>query len=170
MPHVDAAFNLAAWLVRNPADAEDVMQDAMLRAYRFFPSCREDTARAWVLRIVRNACYDWLAAKRGHVVVGFADVDPLDTDGARFTADVFSGPAEDPESILLRENRRDLLNAMVAALPEEFREVLVLREMEELSYKEIADIVGIPQGTVMSRLSRARAMLMRDWKARDDHS
>ena len=168
LPHLDGAYNLARWLVRGPDDAEDVVQDAVLRAYRFFDSCRPETVRAWFLRIVRHACYDWLGARRAMATTGFADLDADDADGAAFTADVFRGPSEDPETILAKAEDKELINALIAALPAEYREVIVLRELEELSYKEIAEIANIPPGTVMSRLSRARTLLQREWTKRND--
>jgi len=170
MPHADAAYNLARWLIRDRHDAEDVVQNAMLRAYRFLDSCRAETARQWVLRIVRNACYDWLNAKAAIPVAGFADLDPLDIEGHHFTADIFGGLLEDPESLLVKADERSLINAMIAALPPEFREIIVLRELEALSYKEIAEIAGIPVGTVMSRLSRGRGLLVKEWNRRNERS
>jgi RNA polymerase sigma-70 factor (ECF subfamily) len=167
LPHLDAAYNLARWLIRRPADAEDVVQEAMLRAFRAFDGCREATVRAWLLRIVRNAAYDWLSANTAGKVVGFADIDPEDSDGAAYTADVFGEPAADPEGILLREDDRRLVNELIAALPLAFREVVILRELEQLSYKEVAEVAGIPIGTVMSRLARARDLLHTAWSDRN---
>jgi RNA polymerase sigma-70 factor (ECF subfamily) len=166
MPHLDAAYNLARWLVRQPADAEDVVQEAMLRAYRSFDGCREPTARAWVLSIVRNTAYDWLQRRGGGSVVGFADVDPDDPDGAAFTCSAFGEAAETPEGVLLKESDRRAVNTLIAGLPVAFREVIILRELEELSYKEVAEIVGIPMGTVMSRLARGRDLLQKAWSER----
>lgn len=167
LAHFDAAFNLARWLVRQPEDAEDVVQEALLRAFRSFDGCREATARAWLLRIVRNTAFDWLAARRGRPVDGFADVDPLDPDGTAFVADAFSEPADDPERRLIREDDRRRVNALIAGLPFGFREVVILRELEDMSYKEIAEIVGIPIGTVMSRLARARDLMQKAWSNQD---
>jgi RNA polymerase sigma factor (sigma-70 family) len=152
-PHLHAAYNLARWLTRNPQDAEDVVQEAYLRAYRFFHTFRGDSGRAWLLTIVRNTFYSWAQQNRHH-----AALLPLaaDTDGDE-TDDAFC--AEGPEHALLRDADRDLVNRALADLPAEFREVLVLRELEDCSYREIADIAGIPMGTVMSRLSRARKLL-----------
>ncbi|PWC40418.1 hypothetical protein TSO221_25155 [Azospirillum sp. TSO22-1] len=166
LPHLDAAYNLARWLTRNHHDAEDVMQDAFLRAHRFFGGCRPGDARPWLLRIVRNAAYDWLRANRPAEVSGFADHDPADPDGAACVEDAFHGPAEDPETLAMREAERRLVNHLIADLPVEFREAIVLRELEGLSYREIADIAGVPMGTVMSRLSRARHMLAAAWTAK----
>jgi RNA polymerase sigma-70 factor (ECF subfamily) len=143
LPHVDAAYNLARWLTRNDHDAEDVLQEAMLRAYRFFGGLRGE-ARPWLLAIVRNACWSWLQANRP----------------AELAADEAGEPdAPGPESILARELDRRAVNAAIAGLPVPFREALVLRELEDLSYKDIARIAGIPIGTVMSRLARARRLL-----------
>ena len=143
LPHVDAAYNLARWLTRNDHDAEDVLQEAMLRAYRFFGGLRGE-ARPWLLAIVRNACWSWLQANRPAELV--AD-DTADAD------------APGPDALLARELDRRAVNDAIAALPVPFREALVLRELEELSYKEIAHIAGVPIGTVMSRLARARRLL-----------
>jgi len=143
LPHVDAAYNLARWLTRNDHDAEDVLQEAMLRAYRFFGGLRGE-ARPWLLAIVRNACWSWLQANRP----------------AELAVDEAGEPdAPGPESILARELDRRAVNAAIAGLPVPFREALVLRELEDFSYKDIARIAGIPIGTVMSRLARARRLL-----------
>ena len=145
LPHFDAAYNLARWLTRNDHDAEDVLQEAMLRAYRHFAGLRGEP-RPWLLAVVRNACWSWLQANRP------ADIEPLDDEIAD---DVLPGP----EAALARTLDRRLLNEAIAALPVQYREVLVLRELEELAYRDIARIAGIPIGTVMSRLSRARRLL-----------
>jgi RNA polymerase sigma-70 factor (ECF subfamily) len=167
LPHLDAAYNLARWLVRRPEDADDVVQDAMLRAFRAFEGCREATARAWLLRIVRNVAYDRLKTYANRAESGFADVDPDDPEGARFTTDAFTGAALDPEGMLVKEDHRRLLNALIAGLPIGFREVVILRELEELTYKEIAEVADIPIGTVMSRLARARDLLQKAWSDRN---
>lgn len=170
MPHLDAAYTLARWLIRNRDDAEDVMQEAMLRAYKFLDSCREDTSRQWVVRIVRNACYDWLNLASASRVSAFADLNPDDDDGAGFSADAFRGAVETPEDSLARKETRYLVDELVGGLPAEFREIIVLREFEDFSYREIAEIAGVPLGTVMSRLSRARALLQKEWKERHERS
>jgi len=154
LPHLDAAYNLARWLTRDPADASDVVQEAMLRALRFFGSFRGGSGKSWLLAIVRNTAIDWMRANRP------AQILPAPTDDS----DPFENiPAEgdDPEAALIRIGNRQQLDRLIAALPAEFRECLVLRELEELSYKEIAAVTGVPIGTVMSRLSRARLMLQR---------
>lgn len=158
MPHLDAAFNLARWLTGNPADAEDVVQDAYLRAYRYFDAFRGGSFRVWLLTIVRNSFLDWIKDNRS----GRAMFQPLE--------DAFEGPADpqpNAEAMLLDRADHETLTALVAGLPTEYREVLVLREIEDLSYKEIAEVTGIPAGTVMSRLSRARLALRRAWRAHE---
>ncbi len=152
LPHLDAAYNLARWLMREPALAEDVVQDAMVRALTYFHSFRGGSARAWVLRIVRTTAYSRLAERRGEAVL-LAEADPAEIDAA--------DPAEGPEAAMARKQGTEQAHRALAALPPEWRECLVLRELEELSYREIAQVVGVPVGTVMSRLWRARQALMR---------
>ena len=152
MPHLDAGYNLARWLTRNADDAEDVVQEASLRALKYVGSLRDGDARAWFLAIVRNAFYDWCKRNRPTEIV--------DDDGAAIHAAVDES-APDPERTAIRNAESRSLAEAVTALPLVFREVLVLRELEELSYKEIARVVEIPVGTVMSRLARARALLQR---------
>jgi RNA polymerase sigma-70 factor (ECF subfamily) len=157
MPHLDAAFNLARWLTRNDHDAEDVVQDAFVRAYRFFGSLKEADARPWLLAIVRNTAYTWLRKNRP------ADVVPLD-DSSTIPEDMptvgHSSPSDsNPEVVLLQSANRKLVNQALEDLPVAFREVLVMRELEDMSYKEIAAVAEIPIGTVMSRLSRGRDLL-----------
>jgi len=146
LPHLDAAYNLARWLVRDAAIAQDVTQDAMLRALTYFSGFRGGDARAWLLQIVRNAAYGRLAARPEL---------PLEAD----TPELID-PADDPEASYARGQDAGRLDRALAALPAELRECLVLRELEELSYKEIARIVDVPIGTVMSRLWRARQALL----------
>lgn len=149
VPHLDAAVNLARWLLRNRADAEDVAQEAMLRAYRFFEQFRGGDARAWLLQIVRNSCYTWLEKNR-----------PLEL-GTEFDEEVHVRPSENPETLAAQAGERERLMRALDSLSPRFREVLVLRELEGCSYKEIAEITGIAMGTVMSTLSRARERLQR---------
>ena len=152
LPHLDAAYNLARWLTRNDEDAQDVVQEALLRALRYFAGFRGDNARPWLLQIVRHACFAWLKENRPAEVVAFDDSDDAWRDVA--------GPAADePHSVALRSDDRAQINQALAGLPFAYREVLVLREMEDLSYKEIARIADVPVGTVMSRLARARCLL-----------
>ena len=150
LPHLDAAFNYARWLTRNHAEAEEVVQDACVRAIRFFSSLRHDNARAWLLTIVRNTWYS-RASSRSNL----KEATPL--DGAPYER---SDDALDPEERLLQQHTVTLVRAALEQLPSDFREVIVLREIEGLSYKEIAAIVHVPIGTVMSRLARARERLM----------
>ena len=159
MPHLDAATNLARWLARDRDLADDVVQDAMLRAFRAFDHIRGEDAKPWLLQIVRNCHRTALSQRkrRAHVAL------PEEEDGSELPAD---GP--DPETIAMNSSEARKLQSAVAALPEDFRETLVLREVEELSYREIADTIGIPIGTVMSRLARARAMLREKWRDSDD--
>lgn len=145
--HLDAAYNLARWLTQNEHDAEDIVQDAYLRAIRHFEGFQGGEGKAWLLTIVRNRCYD--SARRGRVRESSFD-EELHHGGHHYV---------DPESSLLQKERAALLHNALRELPCELREVLVLRELEELSYREIAAVAKIPIGTVMSRLSRARARL-----------
>jgi len=149
LPHLDAAYNLARWLTRNEQDAQDVVQEAYLRAFRFFPGFRGGDARAWLMKIVRNTCYTWLQANR-----------PLQ-EAAEFDENVFPPDrhAPNPEEAVLQNDSDTLVRKALDRLPTSFREVLILREIEGMSYTEIADITGMPTGTVMSSLSRARGRL-----------
>ena len=149
LPHLDAAYNLARWLTRNERDAEDVVQESYLRAFRFFAGFRGGDARAWLMRIVRNTCYTWLHANR-----------PLQ-EATEFDENLFSPDSRNPnpEEAVLRNDRSAVVRKALETLPANFREVLILRELEGLSYKEIANITGMPAGTVMSSLSRARDRL-----------
>src|SRR6201998_1484946 len=149
LPHLDAAHNLARWLTRNGQDAQDVVQEAYLRAFRFFPGFRGGDARAWLMKIVRNTCYTWLHANR-----------PLQ-DAAEFDENVFSpaSRAPNPEEAVLQNDSNTLVRKALEKLPPNFRKVLILRELEGMSYRKIADITGMPAGTVMSSLSRARGRL-----------
>ena len=148
LPHLDAAYRLARWLVRNEHDAEDVVQEASLRAFRYFRTFTGGNGRAWFLRIVRNTCWGW----RGRSVQALTDLfDEEQHSSAR--------PASDPETLLLHTDDVTLIERTLSNLPDRFREVLVLRELEDLSYQEMADVMGIPIGTVMSSLWRARRAL-----------
>lgn len=151
LPHLDAAYNLARWLTRDTHDAEDVVQDACVRALKYVGSLHGNEGRAWFLTIVRNAFYDWLGRNRPAEVVH--------DDGAIDAA--VDPAAADPQHTAIRNAELRVLADAVAALPLQYREVLVLRELEELSYKEIARVADIPVGTVMSRLARARGLLLR---------
>jgi RNA polymerase sigma-70 factor (ECF subfamily) len=145
LPHLDAAYRLARWLMRNEHDAEDVVQEASLRALRYFRTFTGGDGRAWFLRIVRNTCSGW----RGHRFEALTD--PFDEEQHRS-----SQPASDPETLLLQTDDATLIARGMRNLPDRFHRLLVLRELEGLSYRELADVMGIPIGTVMSSLSRAR--------------
>jgi len=157
LPHLDAAYNLARWLLRDPVAAEDVVQDAMLRGLTYFASFRGTNPRAWLLQIVRNAAHDRLAAAARAREVPLVIQHEEDDIAVNEPAD----PADDPETALSRRQDRAALAAALAALPVELRECLVLREVEEMSYRDIAQVTGVPVGTVMSRLWRARQALFR---------
>lgn len=156
LPHLDAAYNLARWLARDDATAEDVVQTACVRALRFFGGFQGGSARAWLLTIVRNTFYSGLRQQRAQEPEAVFDEE----------IHTVESPASGPEADLLRHADSAQLRQAVAALPAVFREVIVLREIEGLSYKEIAAVAGIPIGTVMSRLARARQHLQDDLIAR----
>lgn len=147
LPHVDAAFNLARWLLRRREDAEDVAQEALLRACRFIRGFHGGDARAWVLQIVRNTCYTWLEKNRPREL------------SVEFNEELHQQSNTTPESLAIAGDERERLTRALETLPPRYREVLVLRELEGCSYKEIAAITSIPIGTVMSSLSRARRQL-----------
>ena len=162
LPHLDAAYALARWLTRNDADAADVVQEAVLRAFRYFDTYREGDAKSWILRIVRRTCYSWLERNRPAEIVPLDDEEVLDEGSA-------SVPLAAGNTEALLRSRSDLrrLDVLIGALPAPLREVIVLRELHELGYREIADITGVPIGTVMSRLHRARSALRRAWEGKD---
>ena len=148
LPHLDAAYNLARWLTRNNQDAEDVTQEACLRAFKYWKGFSGRDSRSWLLAIVRNTFYSWLRQRSDQPVL----TDDGEMEGT-------AGSTPDPEMSLIRNVDRNTLRAALEDLDVEFREAIVLRELEGLSYKEIADIAGVPIGTVMSRLARARKRL-----------
>jgi RNA polymerase sigma-70 factor (ECF subfamily) len=160
MPHLNAAYNLAHWLMRDQSQAEDVVQDAVLRALNYFASYKGGDARAWLLRIVRNPAYAVLAARRRGPTTSLDDAG-LTADGDPIAMEI-ADPADNPEVTFSRSEGFARLDQALAALPAELRECLVLHELEELSYKEVAHVTGVPIGTVMSRLWRARQALMRN--------
>lgn len=154
--HLDAAYNLARWMLRDPARADDVVQEASLRAFRHFDGLQGPSPKAWFMAIVRNACMDALRQvqhERQHDSFDAATHDHVLSD--------LAGRQDTPETLALRADDMRWLQACLAALPNEFREVLILREMQEMSYREISAVVGVPIGTVMSRLSRGREQLAR---------
>jgi len=149
LPHMDAAYNLARWLTRNDDDAKDMVQEAYLRAFKFFDAFRGVDGRGWLLTIVRNTCYTWLQQNRTHETTMMFD-EQIHSAG---------NDTSNPATLVLRSADQQLLRQALDELPVEFREVVVLRELEGFSYKEIAEIANVPMGTVMSRLSRAREQL-----------
>ena len=148
MPHLNAAYNLARWLTRNGDDAEDLVQEAYLRAFRSFETFQGQDGRAWLLSAVRNTCFTWLRKKGNRPT-------------AEFDEQMHSAADQSPnaESVLLNQAALGSLHDCLEALPLEFREAIILRELEELSYKEISDIARVPVGTVMSRIARGRKRL-----------
>ena len=154
LPHLDAAYNLARWLTRSDADAADVVLEASLKAFRFLDQCRAEDAKGWFLAITRNAAYSWLRNKKPQELV-------LSVGEEGELAELAADPAT-PESLMLVGELTRRLEEAIGALPVPFREVVILREQEELSYKEIAELMGVPIGTVMSRLARGRVLLARE--------
>jgi len=151
LPHLDAAYNLARWLAGNDHDAQDVAQEASLRAFKFFGSLRGENARAWLLTIVRNTFYTWLRKNRPREKIIEINDETLGIEDASAKAEAINPQFADADAV-----RR-----AIADLPVEFREIVILREMEGFSYKEIADLIEVPIGTVMSRLARARKLLQK---------
>ena len=147
LPHLDAAYNLARWLLRDAADAEDAVQEAYLRAFRFFAGFHGENGRAWLLRIVRNTCYTWLSKNRAREFAVEIDEDIVDLG------------ASDPEMQMIENLERRLLRSAINGLPTPFKEVVVLRDIEGMSYTDISEVTDTPIGTVMSRLARGRARL-----------
>jgi RNA polymerase sigma-70 factor (ECF subfamily) len=158
LPHMGAAFNLAFWLARSHADAEDIVQEAYLRAFRAFHGFAGPDARPWLLAIVRNAAYRWLSNRRRSGNVISID-ETLDRGSEERPAAEIASDAATSETQLIREVDRAIVHSALAELPPIFREVLLLREIEGLAYREIAEVTGAPIGTVMSRLSRGRSEL-----------
>ncbi len=160
--HLDAAYDYAHWLTRDARNAEDVVQEACLRAFKFLDSYNGDSARAWLLAIVRNTYYTWHQKHRAEAFNVEFDEETMLANGA--DASDLESSIGSIDRVLQQKDARRLVNEALAELPEEFREVIVLRELEDLPYKEIAAIAGIPIGTVMSRLSRARKLLLQHLK------
>ena len=158
LPHLDAAYNLARWLTGSRSEADDIVQDAMVRAYRAFDDVRGGDVKPWLLAIVRN-CFYTAAARltKERKVISLMEQSHTEDD------DAYVDEAPDPEIALIHADQGRKLSGLIATLPQEFREVIVLREMEDLSYKEIAQITATPIGTVMSRLARGRAILKERW-------
>jgi RNA polymerase sigma-70 factor, ECF subfamily len=149
LPHLDAAYNLARWLTRNEEDAKDMVQEAYLRAFKFFDGFHGVDGRAWLLSTVRNTCYTWLAQNRRSQTTTSFDEEIHGVDEETLN----------PAALAIRSGNLEILRESLEKMPEEFREVIVLRDLEEMSYKQIAEVINVPLGTVMSRLARARACL-----------
>src|SRR6266852_5571328 len=150
MPHLDAAYNLARWLTRNEHDAQDVVQDAFLRAFKYFGGFHGGNSRSWLLSIVRNTAYTWLQKNRKQELATVFDEEMHDIED----------PASNPDVLLPNNSDQQEIRRAVEQLPVEFREVMILRELEGMSYKEIAEMADVPIGTVMSRLARGRKHLL----------
>ncbi|HVZ70680.1 MAG TPA: sigma-70 family RNA polymerase sigma factor [Rhizomicrobium sp.] len=152
LPHLDAAYNLARWLSRSPVDADDIVQEAMLRAWRAFDGFRGGDIKPWLLAIVRNCWRNAGADSKRRAQTALPDND-----------NVLVSESADPERQAAQASESRRLDEIIALLPDEYREVLILREMDDMSYRDIAEVTGVPIGTVMSRLARARAMLREKW-------
>ena len=157
LPHMDAAYTFARWLSASPADADDVLQESVLRAFRGFEALRGGDVKAWLLAIVRNCHFTFLKQRQRRSFVPLPEEHDLE-DGH-----VMIAPTPDPESATIRADEARTLDRLMTDLPAEYREVLILRELEDLSYREIAAVTNVPIGTVMSRLARARAALKVQW-------
>jgi len=164
LPHADAAYNLALRLTRSPETAEDIVQDAYVRALASFDAYRGGDPRAWILMIVRNRFYDWARERK---LKATAPLSAVGDDGED-DFDYWDPDQQTPEDALARKDEAASVQSMVDGLPPRLREVIVLKEMEDLSYRQIAEITGAPMGTVMSRLSRARALLAETWTRRQE--
>ena len=159
LPYLDDVYSLARYLMRNPADAEDAAQECYVRALRHFDSYRGPEMKPWLLTILRNVCNAEFARRRKQET-------PTDFSGHETAAEelpIWQEPTSSPETTMVRRQDRDTIRRLVAALPQPFREAIVLREINDLSYHEIAEVAGVPVGTVMSRLARARSMLRTAW-------
>jgi RNA polymerase sigma factor (sigma-70 family) len=157
LPHLDAAYRFARWLARSPNDADDVVQEAILRAYRGFDALRGSDVKAWLLTIVRNCHSSSLKQQQRRAQV------PLPEEHDTQDGHILIATTPDPESASIRRDEEQTLERLIAGLPEDYREVLVLRELEDMRYREIAAVTNLPMGTVMSRLARARSALKEHW-------
>ena len=161
LPHLDDVFALARYLMRNAADAEDAVQECYLRALHHFDSYRGPAMKPWLLAILRNVCNAEFARRSKHE----RPADYADDEPAPEALPMWQEPQTSPEAVMLRRHDDDTIRRLIAALPRPFREAIVLREVNDLSYQEIAEVASVPVGTVMSRLARARAMLRSAWNA-----
>lgn len=163
LPHLDAAYNFARWIVRNEAAAQDIVQDSCVKALKGLHGFKGGNARAWLLTIVRHESYDWIARTKAR---GMESLDDESDTGLAAAA----AHAETPEALLVRLQDRAMLKRALEELPDGYREVLILKELEEMAYKDIAEVTGVPIGTVMSRLSRGRALLKEKLLGKDHAS
>jgi RNA polymerase sigma factor (sigma-70 family) len=164
LPHLDAAYNLARYLTRDPAAADDIVQEAFLRAFRSFDTYAGGDARAWILQITRNCFLTWAMSRQAQRLVPLDGEPAVEAGTAYNLAGLPAGiDQETPETELMRRADIEMVRALIEEIPQPFREVLVLREFEELSYQQIADLTGTPIGTVMSRLARARQLFAKAW-------
>jgi RNA polymerase sigma factor (sigma-70 family) len=161
MPHLSDALALARWLTKNRADAEDVLQEACLRAFRSIGGYAGGNARAWLLAIVRNTAFSWMEKNRSTELVSVENLDAVERTRLEDSDAWLDGRSSTPETDLIAKADAARLEAAISALPVEFRETLVLRDIQGLEYREIAQVIAVPVGTVMSRLSRARRLLVR---------
>lgn len=152
LPYLSDAYNLARWMTRNPEDAKDIVQEALIRAFRFFEGYHEGSAKAWLLTIVRNTGYTWLRQNRAQEIENVFEDEALEVPER----------SPSPEMQMIQSAHQELLHKALEMLPLEFREIVILRDLEGFSYKEVVAITGLPLGTVMSRLSRARTRLQRE--------
>jgi RNA polymerase sigma-70 factor (ECF subfamily) len=157
LTHLDAAYRYARWLTRSPVDADDIVQEAILRAYRGFEGLRGSDAKAWLLAIVRNCHWTELKRQRGKVLV------PLPEEHEAQDGHALIAATPGPEEVSILRDQRRTLERLVERLPDDYRDILILREVEDMGYREIATIINVPMGTVMSRLARARAELRKQW-------
>jgi len=160
LPHLSDAYTLARWIAGNRADAQDIVQEASLRAFRAIAGRRDASARAWWLTIVRNTAYTWLRKNRPAALVGVADIEVVER------AQIIASEVETPETSLIAQADQARLEQAIAALPAPFRDTLILRDVQGLDYREIAEVTAVPIGTVMSRLARARTRLIAELEGR----
>jgi RNA polymerase sigma-70 factor (ECF subfamily) len=163
LPHLDDVFTLARYLMRNATDAEDAVQECYLRALRHFDSYRGPAMKPWLLTILRNVCYAEFT-RRGTQP---APTESIDDEQSGDVLPMWQEPQASPETVLLRQQDGDTIRRLVTALPHQFREAIVLRDINDLSYREIAEVAGVPVGTVMSRIARARSMLREAWNVEE---
>jgi len=160
LPHLDDVYTLARYLLRNSTDAEDAVQECYLRAVRHFDTFRGPGIKPWLFTILRNVCHSEFSRRSSRMI-------DRETDADEDAAPLWQEAQTSPETEMLRQWDAETIRRLIAELPDQFREAIVLREINDLSYREIADVVGVPVGTVMSRLARARSMLRKAWIAEE---